>query len=137
MYVFHDSQPSIQYFQVDQAQLDALTPLQISKMAAKIAETEAADLLLMGKLAIDGDYGQTAAMTAAILDWPQATNLYSVRYLFTSALKTRLSWSTTGITPLLSEKSTVVLKRMRSRRQLFFQSIFESTSLDMLLFQIL
>ena len=50
-------------------------------MAAKIAETEAADLLLMGKLAIDGDYGQTAAMTAAILDWPQATNLYSVRYL--------------------------------------------------------
>ena len=106
-------------------------------MAAKIAETEAADLLLMGKLAIDGDYGQTAAMTAAILDWPQATNLYSVRYLFTSALNTRLSWSTTGITPLLSEKSTVVLKRMRSRRQLFFQSIFESTSLDMLLFQTL
>ena len=50
-------------------------------MAAKIAETEAVDLMLMGKLAIDGDYGQTAAMTAAILDWPQATNLYSVRYL--------------------------------------------------------
>jgi len=65
---------------VDQAQLDALTPLQISKMAAKIAETEAADLLLMGKLAIDGDYGQTAAMTAAILDWPQATNLYSLEH---------------------------------------------------------
>ena len=50
-------------------------------MAAKIAETEAVDLLLLGKLAIDGDYGQTAAMTAAILGWPQATNLYSVRYL--------------------------------------------------------
>jgi len=65
---------------VDQAQLDALTPLQISKMSAKIAETEAADLLIMGKLAIDGDYGQTAAMTAAILDWPQATNLYSLQH---------------------------------------------------------
>jgi len=104
-------------------------------MSAKIAETEAADLLIMGKLAIDGDYGQTAAMTAAILDWPQATNLYSVRYLFVvPPLNTQFSSSTMATTQLLSEKSTVVLKQLRLRHQLFFLLIFESISQDMPLF---
>ena len=49
-------------------------------MAANVATEEKAELIIMGKLAIDGDYGQTAQMTAAILGWPQATNLYSVSH---------------------------------------------------------
>ena len=70
---------TINFFQVDQATLDTLTPLQISKMAAATAKEEKVDLVVMGKLAIDGDYGQTAQMTAAQLGWSAATNLYSVR----------------------------------------------------------
>ena len=58
--------------------MDGLTPLQMSKMFKSVVTDEKADLVIMGKLAIDGDYGQTAQMTAAQLGWPQATNLYSV-----------------------------------------------------------
>jgi len=66
------------HVECDQATLDAMTPLQLSKMTAAITKDEKADLVIMGKLAIDGDYGQTAQMTAAQLGWSQATNLYSM-----------------------------------------------------------
>ena len=56
-----------------------MTPLQLSKMTAAITKDEKAEMVIMGKLAIDGDYGQTAQMTAAQLGWSQATNLYSVK----------------------------------------------------------
>ncbi|XP_072049799.1 LOW QUALITY PROTEIN: electron transfer flavoprotein subunit beta-like [Amphiura filiformis] len=52
---------------------EALGPLQVSKIMAKLAESEKADLILLGKQAIDGDYNQTGQMTAAHLDWPQGT----------------------------------------------------------------
>uniref|UniRef100_H2ZCG8 Electron transfer flavoprotein subunit beta n=1 Tax=Ciona savignyi TaxID=51511 RepID=H2ZCG8_CIOSA len=48
-------------------------PLQISKIFAKLAEQEKADLIILGKQAIDGDNNQTAQMTAAVLDWAQGT----------------------------------------------------------------
>ena len=44
---------------------------QVSKILAKLAEKEKADLIILGKQAIDGDNNQTAQMTAGILDWPQ------------------------------------------------------------------
>ena len=40
---------------------------------AKLAEKEKADVILLGKLAIDDDSNQTAQMTASLLDWPQVT----------------------------------------------------------------
>lgn len=40
---------------------------------ATIADTEQADILLMGKQAIDDDCGQTGPMAAAYLGWPQAS----------------------------------------------------------------
>merc|ERR1711970_615094 len=42
-----------------------------SKILAKLAEQEKADMIMLGKLAIDDDSNQTAQMTASILNWPQ------------------------------------------------------------------
>jgi len=53
--------------------VEKITPLQISKMIAKLVEQEKIDLVILGKQAIDGDNNQTAQMTAALLDWPQGT----------------------------------------------------------------
>ena len=51
--------------------MDTLQPIHVSKILAKLAEQEKADIVLLGKLAIDDDSNQTAQMTAAHLDWPQ------------------------------------------------------------------
>merc|ERR1712179_584113 len=51
--------------------IDTLQPLHVSKILAKLAEKEQADVVMLGKLAIDDDSNQTAQMTASILDWPQ------------------------------------------------------------------
>jgi len=52
---------------------DDIEPLSVSKIVAKIVEIEQPGLLLMGKQAIDDDSNQTAQMTSALLNWPQAT----------------------------------------------------------------
>lgn len=46
--------------------------LAIARLLSHLARREAADLVLLGKQAIDEDAGQTAQMLAALLDWPQA-----------------------------------------------------------------
>jgi len=38
-----------------------------------LAQDEKADIIILGKQAIDDDSNQTAQMTAGFLDWPQAT----------------------------------------------------------------
>lgn len=50
---------------------DLLQPIHVSKILAKLAQDEKADLVILGKQAIDDDCNQTAQMTAALLDWPQ------------------------------------------------------------------
>ncbi|KAK4885316.1 hypothetical protein RN001_001587 [Aquatica leii] len=52
---------------------ETLQPIHVSKILAKIAQQEHIDLIIVGKQAIDDDSNQTAQMTAAVLDWPQAT----------------------------------------------------------------
>lgn len=52
---------------------ELLQPLHVSKIFAKVAEKEKVDFVIVGKQAIDDDANQTAQMTAALLDWPQAT----------------------------------------------------------------
>jgi electron transfer flavoprotein beta subunit len=47
-------------------------PLAVAKMLAVLARREAADLVLMGKQAIDDDMNATGQMLAALLGWPQA-----------------------------------------------------------------
>lgn len=51
----------------------AIEPLAVAKLLAKLALSEGADLVLLGKQAIDDDANQTAQMLAALLGWPQAT----------------------------------------------------------------
>lgn len=47
-----------------------LEPLAIAKILKSVAESEGADLIIVGKQAIDNDYGATGGMLAALLDWP-------------------------------------------------------------------
>jgi len=47
-----------------------LEPLAVAKILKSVAESEGADLVIMGKQAIDNDYGSTGGMLAALLDWP-------------------------------------------------------------------
>ena len=54
-------------------------PLAAAKLIAAVAKRESPGLIWMGKQAIDGDFNQTAQMTAALLGWGQA--------LFLSAAK--------------------------------------------------
>lgn len=50
-------------------------PLGVAKALAALARKEEAEVILMGKQAIDGDFNQTGQMTAALLGWAQATFL--------------------------------------------------------------
>jgi electron transfer flavoprotein beta subunit len=48
-------------------------PLAVAKILKAICETEQADLVILGKQAIDDDSNQTGQMLAALLGWPQGT----------------------------------------------------------------
>ena len=68
---------------------DEIEPLSVSKIVAKIAETENPGWILMGKQAIDDDSNQTAQMTSALLDWPQATFASKIEMEENTAIITR------------------------------------------------
>ena len=51
----------------------ALEPLAIAKLLKAVVEREGADIVLMGKQAIDGDNNQTGQMLAGLLGWSQGT----------------------------------------------------------------
>ena len=55
-----------------------LEPLAIAKILKSVAEAEGAELVIMGKQAIDNDYGATGGMLAALLDWPIGSAANSV-----------------------------------------------------------
>jgi electron transfer flavoprotein beta subunit len=50
-----------------------LEPLSVAKLVREVVKAEQADLVIVGKQAIDDDCNQTGQMLAALLDWPQAT----------------------------------------------------------------
>lgn len=50
-----------------------LDSLAVARIMQKLVQDEKADLVLMGKQAIDDDSNQTGQMLAALLGWPQAT----------------------------------------------------------------
>ena len=53
---------------------DALVePLGVAKVLKRVVENEKADLVIMGKQAIDDDSNQTGQMLAALLGWSQGT----------------------------------------------------------------
>jgi len=61
------------HIEVSGSEYQILQPIHISKMLAKLAQEEKADLVIFGKQAIDDDNNQTAQMTAGVLDWPSGT----------------------------------------------------------------
>jgi len=61
------------HVEIGAKEYEALEPYHVSKMLAKLASDEKADLLIVGKQAIDDDCNQTGQMTAGWLNWPQAT----------------------------------------------------------------
>ncbi|KAJ8925678.1 hypothetical protein NQ315_009525 [Exocentrus adspersus] len=61
------------HVEVTGPEYETLQPVHVSKILAKIAQEENADIVIVGKQAIDDDCNQTAQMTAAVLNWPQAT----------------------------------------------------------------
>lgn len=52
---------------------DTVRPLQVAKILKSVAEAEAADIILLGKQAIDDDNNQTGQMLAALMGVGQAT----------------------------------------------------------------
>jgi electron transfer flavoprotein beta subunit len=52
---------------------DEVEPLGVAKVLAAIQEDEQANLIILGKQAIDDDSNQTGQMLAALLGWPQGT----------------------------------------------------------------
>ncbi|XP_064609765.1 electron transfer flavoprotein subunit beta-like [Liolophura sinensis] len=61
------------HVEIGAKEFETMQPIHVSKILAKIAQEEKSDLVILGKQAIDDDCNQTGQMTAAILDWPQAT----------------------------------------------------------------
>lgn len=52
---------------------NGLQPINIAKLLKAITLRESADLVFLGKQAIDDDAAQTGQMLAGLLDWPQGT----------------------------------------------------------------
>merc|ERR1711944_310169 len=61
------------HVEVTGSEYEAMQPFHVSKILAKLVQDEKADILMVGKQAIDDDCNQTGQMAASILDWPQAT----------------------------------------------------------------
>src|SRR5579872_6485333 len=58
------------HVEIGPKEYEALEPYHVSKMLAKLAASEKADILIVGKQAIDDDCNQTGQMTAGWLNWP-------------------------------------------------------------------
>lgn len=52
---------------------ESLEPLGVAKILKGLVDKEKPDLILLGKLALDSDAGQTGQMLAGLLDYPQGT----------------------------------------------------------------
>jgi electron transfer flavoprotein beta subunit len=50
-----------------------LEPLAVAKLLKAVVDKESAELVIVGKQAIDDDSNQTGQMLAALLGWPQGT----------------------------------------------------------------
>lgn len=61
------------HVEVSAEEAETMGPASVSKVLAALAQKEGAELVMVGKQAIDDDANATAQMTAAHLDWPQAT----------------------------------------------------------------
>lgn len=54
---------------------DAIAPLTIARILARIVKEKECNVAMVGKQAIDNDNGQTGSMLSALLSWPQVSVL--------------------------------------------------------------
>jgi electron transfer flavoprotein beta subunit len=66
---------------------ESLDPWNVAVTLAAVARRESADLVLMGKQAIDDDSNQAGQFLAALLEWPQATFASKIKLEDASASK--------------------------------------------------
>ena len=66
-----------------------LQSLAVAKLLKAVVEKEQAQLVILGKQAIDDDAGQTGQMLAALLKWPQATYASVIEIVDSHAIVTR------------------------------------------------
>jgi len=55
-------------------------PLGVAKVLKRVVENEKADLVIMGKQAIDDDCNQSGQMLAGLLGWPQGTFVSKIEF---------------------------------------------------------
>lgn len=67
------------HVEISGPEYESLQPIHVSKILAKLAKDEKADLVIVGKQAIDDDCNQTAQMTGGALGWPTASFCSKVR----------------------------------------------------------
>ena len=67
----------------------ALEPLAVAKILKALVEKEGAELVLLGKQAIDDDMNATGQMLAALLGWPQGTFASKIEIADGKAVVTR------------------------------------------------
>ena len=88
-----------------------LQPLDVAKILTKVFEKEAADLVIMGKVGIDGDHNQTGQMIAALTNLPQATFASKVEIDGNNVLVTREIDG--GLETLTAEMPAVITTDLR------------------------
>ncbi|OSP55114.1 electron transfer flavoprotein subunit beta/FixA family protein [Pseudoruegeria sp. SK021] len=66
-----------------------IEPLAVAKLLKAVIDTEAPELVLAGKQAIDNDLNATGQMLAALLGWSQATNASKIEIANGAATVTR------------------------------------------------
>lgn len=59
---------------------EGLQPLGVSKLFAALAKKEGANMIIVGKQAIDDDSNQTAQITAGLLDWFVSCHVHHLYY---------------------------------------------------------
>lgn len=87
----------------------SLEPLEKAKIIAAIARAQNADLILLGKQAIDDDFGHEGVMTATLLGWNYAVNAASISFLSSPTSEAQTDVSVEQETDNGTEKKNLLL----------------------------
>ncbi|RGP62705.1 electron transfer flavoprotein beta subunit [Fusarium sporotrichioides] len=77
------------HINVSEEQAEFMEPLVVAKLLQAVVKKEKSNLVLMGKQAIDNDFGQTGQLLAGLLNWPQATQASKIEFEGENATVTR------------------------------------------------
>ena len=103
--------------------LETLQPLGVAKLLEAAVEREKPDLILLGKLALDSDAGQTGQMLAGLLGYPQGTFVSKVDISKRKILVTREIDGGTNSDLRLNEPRFVKLPNLMMARKKAIETI--------------